>query len=297
MNDVKHFYERWTFPGLDFLSREGLLLLRYLNKWLREESNETRTFIDIGCGTGNTIISLAKHFPATRFLGVDVSASSLEIAARLAKKAGVTNVTFRRADIRKDVSFLGKFRVALSTGVLHHIKDMDRAFAHAAQPVEEGGYLVLWFYGRYGRQEHSLNRLFLKELTKKIPGSDLFPAARDFLEDLGDRFAVDSGFYTPKGSGKEGIAWLLEHPQWLADQMVPAFEQCVCMKEILALFEKNNLRFVKWLGVPVQLKEYTSSARLLECFETLSFHEQLVAVDYLIKPDYYFVAGQKKGRE
>jgi ubiquinone/menaquinone biosynthesis C-methylase UbiE len=299
--NVKEHYERWPFPGSGFLSREGLLLLKYLNQWLGTEvkdkaDKEVPSFIDVGCGTGDTIIALARHFPGVRFLGVDISASSLDTARRQAEDAGVNNVTFEQSDIRSGLAHLGRFRVVMCTGVLHHIKDMAHAFKQVVRLVRQGGCAVLWFYGRFGRQKHQLNRLFLEELTKNLPPAEALSIAHDFLEHLGSRFAVNSGFYSPKGSGEEGVAWLLEHPPWLADQMIPAFEQSVTMKDILILFKQNNLQFFKWLGVSTHLKTHTLSPRLLERFDTLSFHEQLLAIDYLIKPEYYFVVGKSRSQ-
>jgi hypothetical protein len=65
------------------------------------------------------------------------------------------------------------------------------------------------------------------------------------------------------------------------------------MADILELFEAGGLHFSKWLGVPVNLKYYTSSALLLKRFEDLSPRERLLAIDCLIKPENYFVMGKK----
>lgn len=294
--NVRNHYERWPFPGEDFFSREGLLLLRYFNKWLITASQNERKppkVIDVGCGTGHTTIALAKNFPGIEFLGIDISDKSLKVGRTRAKKSNVNNITFQNVDIRKHFALSGEFKVALCLGVLHHVQDLDMTFKHVVQLVQKDGYLVLWLYGQYGRLKHHLNQLFLKLLTKNMSKSGTLLAAGTFLEELGHRFAVDAGFYTPKGSGTQGINWLSEHPQWLADQMIPAFEQSVTMKDILRLFSDNHLEFVKWFGVPCHLKSYTSSKILLECFEKLSTQDQLIALDYLHKPEYYFVAGKK----
>jgi len=76
--------------------------------------------------------------------------------------------------------------------------------------------------------------------------------------------------------------------------MIPGFEQSVTLDEILALFEQNNLQFVKWLGVSPRLSRYTSSRLMLECFGKLSPHDRLIAIDLLLKPEYYFVAGRRE---
>jgi 2-polyprenyl-3-methyl-5-hydroxy-6-metoxy-1,4-benzoquinol methylase len=295
--ETRKHYEVWPFPDEDFLSREGLLFLRNFEQWLREkraEEEEPPRVIDIGCGTGNTTIALAKNFPDAQFLGADISTSSLKIARLQAKRRKVDNVTFQNLDLmRHDFSRAGKFKVVLCTGVLHHIENMHQGFRQIVQLIEKQGYLVLWLYGRYGRMKHNLNQSFIKLLTENSSKSRTLSVAKAFLENLGLQFAKGSGFYSPKGSGEKGICWLLKHPQWIVDQMIPAFEQSVTMKEILEMFNQNYLEFTKWLGVPPHLKSYTSSKILLECFEKLSFQERLLAIDYLLKPEYYFVAGKK----
>ncbi len=55
--------------------------------------------LDAGCGVGAQTVTLARSSPGAAIISVDVSDSSLEKARRAVDAAGVTNVTFRRADI------------------------------------------------------------------------------------------------------------------------------------------------------------------------------------------------------
>jgi len=294
VRQVRAHYEDWPFPGMEFWSRESLLLLKYLGQWLREDDRAVAKVIDVGCGTGHTTLALARRFPEVSFLGLDISRNSLAIARRRARQFKVPNVRFANADIRKDMVSFGQFRVVISTGVLHHLENLRDSFSQVAQLVEDRGYLVVWLYGRHGRAKHQLNQQFLRLVTKEATKQQMFLATRIFLEHLGKTYAKDSGFYTPKGSGEDGLAWLLNNPQWLADQMIPAFEQSVTMPDILDLFKKNRLCLVKWFGVSLDLRSYTTSRVLLRLFQKLPFEEKLTALDCLIKPEYYFVAGQKQ---
>jgi SAM-dependent methyltransferase len=296
---IKDHYEQWPFPGTDFFSREGLLLLRYLGRWTKQEKfgeyGQLRV-IDVGCGTGHTTIALAKNFPNVSFLGIDKSQTAIQSACLRAEKEKLSNTTFQVFDLREDLPLPGEFEIVLCLGVLHHIKDSERASKKIARLVKPKGYLVLWLYGRLGRFQHNMNQEFLRLLTKKAERGESIEVARSFLEELGSRFAAGSGFYTPKGSNQEGLTWLLNHSPWLADQMIPAFERGVTIQDVLRLFKENRLEFWRWLGVPLHIKKYTTSERLLKCFERLSPQEKLIAIDYLIKPSYYFVVGKKGGQ-
>lgn len=293
---VKDHYEQWPFPGTDFLSREGLLLLRYMDRWIRQERPLTAKkvrIIDVGCGTGHTTLALARNFPEASFLGLDISQASLRAARRFVKQAKTSNVAFRTCDLRRDLSSLGKYRVVLCLGVLHHTEDPRSTFRSIARLAEPGGYLVLWLYGSLGRFRHRVNQKLLRLLTRRMNGDESLEVARAFVEDLGPKFAAGSGFYTPRGSGEEGLAWLLQHPPWLADQMIPAHERAVTLPDILRLFRQNQLELWRWLGVPLDLDKHVSSPKLKACFDRLPVHQRLIALDYLIKPSYYFVVGKK----
>ncbi len=55
--------------------------------------------LEAGCGTGAQTVTLASHSPGARIVSVDISASSLAQAKAKVDAAGLTNVTFRQADI------------------------------------------------------------------------------------------------------------------------------------------------------------------------------------------------------
>jgi SAM-dependent methyltransferase len=294
--NVTDHFDRWPFPGEDFSAREGLQLVRFLSARLNESDEGagiSPRIIDVGCGTGHTVLALARVFPDVAFVGFDISTKSLEIARRTAKERAIENITFEHGDLTQTMARLGQFQVVLSLGVLHHIANRDPAFSNLVQLTANGGCLCLWLYGCYGRMRHNLNQKFLRSLSAGLSSPERLSVANEFLSDLGEKFADGTGFYTPRGSGKEGIAFLQGRPQWLADQMIPAFEDPVSLGDILALFETNNLDFHKWLGVPTRLQTYTSSSILLEQFEKLPSRERLLAIDYLVKPEYYLVAGEK----
>lgn len=293
---LQEFYEYWPFPGTDFFSHEGLLLLRYLQKWIgsvEEDRKSPARIIDIGCGTGQTTMALAEYFPHASFWGIDISSVSIRSARTQAAARKLANITFLCKDVREDLSEMAPFTIVLCLGALHHIRESRAAFARITQLLEREGYLILWLYGRLGRFHHNMNQEFLRLLGRDQDNPDRLKLASAFLEHLGDPFALGTGFYTPKGTEHEGLAWLLERPQWIADQMMPAFEHGVTISEILQLFDDNGLGFRKWLGIPTHLKAYTSSEVLLARYAKLSPREQLTALDLLLKPAYYFVTGQR----
>jgi ubiquinone/menaquinone biosynthesis C-methylase UbiE len=296
-DSVKEHYEKWPFPDLSFTGREGLVFLRYLHEVLHKDVSAGKKVIDIGCGTGHGTIAVASHFPRVQFIGLDLSTASIQKANETAKENRLSNIEFIHGDVR-DRSTLpaGLFDLAISAGVLHHIENVARAFANLSGLLRDNGVIIMWLYGRHGRIRHSLNQAFINMLTRNKSLDDREKIAGEFVSQLGGQYAVDSGFYTPRGSGTDGLEWLLSHKQWLTDQMIPPYEHCYTMKEILSLFREHGFRFRKWLGVSTRLESHTSSALLLEEFNQLASEERLLAIDCLIKPEYYFVSGQKELR-
>ncbi|OGC94782.1 MAG: hypothetical protein A2W25_00795 [candidate division Zixibacteria bacterium RBG_16_53_22] len=294
MKSVRHQYENWPFPGTDFRSREWLLLLRQIGKIINSNNKQAARFADIGCGTGHTVLALARIFTGTQFWGIDISRNSIRQAKGLASDNQIENVTFRNINIITDrLLHLGKFRVVYCAGVLHHIENLDKAFARVATLVEPGGYLILWLYGRYGRARHRLNQKFLKTLASGLSPSKTLELAHEFAVQFKDRLAADGGFYTPRGSGLDGVRWLLDHPHWLADQMIPGFENAFDLGDIFRLLDNNGLVFHNWLGVSDSITGYTSSKLIEKRFAILNRRDRLLAIEYLIKPDYYFIVARR----
>ena len=65
--------------------------------------------LEPGCGVGSQTVHLAARSPRARIVWVDISETSLAEARRSVADAGLTNVTFRQADIHRlpfdDASF------------------------------------------------------------------------------------------------------------------------------------------------------------------------------------------------
>ena len=54
--------------------------------------------LDVGCGSGRAMITLARAFPASRFRGIDISPDGIATARREALASGLANVRFDRED-------------------------------------------------------------------------------------------------------------------------------------------------------------------------------------------------------
>ncbi len=55
--------------------------------------------VDIGCGAGRALLKLAKEFPKSRFLGLDLCADAFAASAAEAQSKGLGNLGFETPDM------------------------------------------------------------------------------------------------------------------------------------------------------------------------------------------------------
>jgi SAM-dependent methyltransferase len=103
-----------------------------------------RRILDLGCGTGNGALALARRFPGADVIAVDQSAGFL---ARLRDKARDLGLAGRvhtvEADLDKPWPALDPVDVAWSSMALHHLADPDRALKQVFALLRPGGLLAV----------------------------------------------------------------------------------------------------------------------------------------------------------
>ncbi len=144
------------------------------------ENHEPGRALDIGCGTGTNLITMAQR--GWQVTGVDVSREAIRRAQRKARAAGL-----QLQLIRDDVSTLGNitgtFDLALDIGCFHslpHGKRTDYAF-NLNRLIKPGGTFLLYTWLSEGAKkgngypsQETITRLFVQhfELTSIEHGTD-----------------------------------------------------------------------------------------------------------------------------
>ena len=117
--------------------------VRCLGKLFPDDALVGKRFLDIGCGSGLSMLAALKR-GAEHATGVDIDADSVTAAQRLLGKfvpSGHWAVELRSVfDLAPDTS--GTFDVVHSWGVLHHTGAMWRAIDQASKLVRGGGGLL-----------------------------------------------------------------------------------------------------------------------------------------------------------
>ena len=110
-----------------------------------EKLNHGGAVLEVGCGAGNHLMQLAKAFPGSNIVGIDIDEDSLAVARTNIRNAGLEG----HVDILSgDIATLAKpasFDVVAMIEVLHEIAPALRPgiIAGCARALRSGGWLVI----------------------------------------------------------------------------------------------------------------------------------------------------------
>jgi release factor glutamine methyltransferase len=155
--------------------------------------------LDIGTGSGNLAVALARHHPGAQVTAVDISADALQIAGRNAESHGVAGrVTFLQGDMFAPLTASEPFDVVISNPPYIPTADMprlpvgvrdfeprqaldggtsgfevfERLITGACQHLRQGGWLIV----EIGAPQESEARRRLEA----VGSYELLPTVRDF---------------------------------------------------------------------------------------------------------------------
>jgi len=100
-----------------------------------------RAVLDVGCGTGGILRSIAGAGIGECWLGVDQSEAMVEKAEALAEEAGLA-IAFRRGDILDAPRGDEQFDLICACHMLYHVPDVDAAVENCARLLAPGGTFV-----------------------------------------------------------------------------------------------------------------------------------------------------------
>jgi SAM-dependent methyltransferase len=126
---------RFTHSGEE-TSRVSAAVLKYL------PPNVRARILEIGCGTGNVALAIARSHPQVEILGVDISSVNVEIARRSAIKEELDG-RVRFAEAAYPIRFDSPFDLIFASSTLYLIRQEARYLADClAHDLVVGGFLI-----------------------------------------------------------------------------------------------------------------------------------------------------------
>ena len=101
-NKLRRFKENETFSNVYQPGREDVLNNTFSLKgnWNKEVfKNDNPIVLELGCGKGEYSVELARRYPNTNFIGVDIKGSRFWRGAKTAVEENIPNVAFLRTQI------------------------------------------------------------------------------------------------------------------------------------------------------------------------------------------------------
>lgn len=119
--------------------------LRYLQRVLARHAVRGRVnarVLDVGCGSGQLAIALARRREVREVTGIDLADSQIHLARANAERLGL-NADFLVADAAELPFPDASFDVAVSTLALHHMERPEQALQEIRRVLAPGGSLLL----------------------------------------------------------------------------------------------------------------------------------------------------------
>ncbi len=139
-----------SFAAVFYSALPGKMFLPYHKTIAEEVRLQTHgVFLDIGTGPGALPLEIAKRFPDSKIIGIDLSEKMIEIANKnKASAGGPENVEFRVMDANALGFGDNSLDMVISTGSFHHWKRPVTIFNEIYRCLKPGA--EAWIYDGYG---------------------------------------------------------------------------------------------------------------------------------------------------
>lgn len=122
---------------------------------LKERLRAGIDVLDVGCGAGRALVEMARHYPASRFVGYDFSPEATASASERARAHGLTNVRFEARDAAR-MEDRGAFDLVTAFDAIHDQAAPDAVLRNVAAALRPGGVFLMQDIAASSRLEGNL---------------------------------------------------------------------------------------------------------------------------------------------
>jgi SAM-dependent methyltransferase len=97
---------------------------------------------DVGCGRGHAVNLMARAFPRSRFVGLDISAEAIAAARAEADAWGLANARFEVTDLA-ELDVFGRYDLVFAFDAVHDQAQPRRVLRNVARALRPGGLFLM----------------------------------------------------------------------------------------------------------------------------------------------------------
>ncbi len=270
---TKQLYERYPYPSP--VSGDSLIrdLTNAIEVLFPAQEFENWNILDAGCGSGHRLLNMARRYPKAKFTGVDLSASSLRVAAELARKSDITNVLFQQANLL-DLKLAQKYQLIVSTGVIHHLRDPQLGLKCVYDCLAADGVMYAWFYHSFGEFQRLLDRELVRLLWVSEQAD--FQEGIAIMEDLGLNLPTEQYGTKTSNPAEHDVNQLSINTDAYLHPIVNAYR----FDEVIEMFRQAGADWTAINGINLE-----GSSRLIDLDQVSEFPHLCVGDNDILKTD------------
>ncbi len=203
--------------------------------WPAERFRQDLDILVAGCGTWQAA-KYALCRPAARVVGIDVSATSIEHTAKLARKYALANLEIEQVPLERVGELGRRFDLVVCTGVLHHLADPAAGLGALAQVLKPAGAVNLMVYAPHGRAGVYLLQEFCRRLGIGTSDREI----DDLVETLSCLPRQHPLAATLRAARDAANA------DALADALLNPRDRAYTVPQVFDLLERCDLAFARW---------------------------------------------------
>ncbi|MFM7522195.1 MAG: methyltransferase regulatory domain-containing protein [Planctomycetota bacterium] len=234
-------------------------------------------YLELGCGLGRTLTTLAAAEPRGEFVGVDVNPQHTAVAERDIAAGGLTNARVLTADFGALPAALGSFSFITLHGVYSWVSDDVRAHIHAIleRHLAPGGLVLVSYNAMPGWAHLQPIRGILRQYAALRQGDSL-KRIRDainylvFIRDKQARYFVDN----PRAAAYVDSIRTLD-ARYLAHEYLNDHWTSFYFADVAGMMRRSGLDYVGSLPVHTNFWDLCVLPEFQELFRTTS--DRLVA--------------------
>lgn len=229
-------------------------------------------YLELGCGNGDTLVTLAAAFPNARFVGVDFNEEHVAFAKDLASRGNVPNVRFLRRDFAELAhDDLPAFHYIAAFGVLSWVApDKWRAAVEVSrQKLAPGGLFYASYNSMPGWAAIEPLRHLLVDTSRGVEGTSLDRAKQGV--ELAKILALGgASFFATNPAATRMLERLsVARPNYVVHEYFHAHWRSMYFGDVARELHEHDLHFVGQLPLYLNYRDLTIPPALMELFKLI----------------------------